>query len=74
MKIKQILFAIFVVLGIPWLTCRFVEYRGLRNMKEQPNQMKISDEPIQKANPDKKTNEIPVLFTDSEPVMMPLEE
>ena len=74
MKIKGLLLALLLVLGVPWLTCRFVENWAFENMKEEIDPQTILGErkgkTVQRNDPLK----IPVLLDGSEPVLMPLEE
>lgn len=74
MKIKTGLWALIVVLGIPWLACRCVEYWAFHSLKaENAPQIYLAGQ-TKKSLPDRRKYEIPVLLGDGSSMMMPLEE
>ncbi len=74
MKFKMVALAAFVMLGIPWLICRSVEYWLLENENEETVQLEETKDTVPLSEPPEKVYEIPVLIAGDEPVMMPMEE
>lgn len=74
MKIRSGLCALIVVLGIPWLACRCVEYWAFHRFKAESDPQIDLAEKSKKSLPAGSAYEIPVLFEDEEPRMIPLEE
>lgn len=74
MKFKTVILAAIVMLAIPWLVCRYVEFlaESQESITEVPAQPSEETKPMIQAQ--KKQLQIPVLLSGSEPVMMPLEE
>lgn len=74
MKFKTVIFAAIVMLAIPWLVCRYVEFlaESQESITEVPAQPSEETKPAIQAQ--KEQLQIPVILSGSEPVMMPLEE
>ena len=74
MKIRAFLLAVVLVLGVPWLACRLVEYWAFQNIREETNPQAVWGKQIEKTIRRDEVYQIPVLRGDQEVMWMPMEE
>ena len=74
MKGKTVLFAILVTLGIPWLTCRVLEYWAFSRVRTETSLEETKEETAPQQTTEERIYEIPVLKEGSDATWMPLEE
>ena len=73
MKGKTVLIAILVTLGIPWLTCRVLEYWAFSQIKLETHPEETKEETVALPS-EERVYQIPILKEGMDAAQMPLEE